>query len=177
MSEPPRRTMRTPRYTRNVRSWLVRLVSLVLTMMLGGGSAVASICDALCSDDVASTNPGMSTAAGATHHHSGPNDASAATMTHASEHQHDVSPHHPEPSAEITASLTSLACANDCCTFLSRPRLSRAADRADSRLLPALGVSALSAGVLENFDRQSSRSSRGSPPGATSARTLVVLRI
>jgi hypothetical protein len=177
MSEPPPRTMRTPRYTRNVRSWMVRLVSLVLTMMLGGGSAVASICDALCSDDVASTNQGMSTAAGATHHHPGSNDASAATMTHASGHQHNVSPH-PELSAEITASLTtSLACANDCCSLLSRPRFSRAADRADSGLLPALGVSALSAGVLDNFDRQSSRSSRGSPPGATSARTLVVLRI
>jgi hypothetical protein len=169
-------TMRPGRYTRIVGHWSVRLVSIVLTMMLGGGSSVASLCSALCFDDADSASavaPGADTS---THHHGASRDGHPATITQA-EHHHDTSAHS-EPAAELGAGSTvSMSCAGDCCEFLSRPRHALAADRAHSGLVPALSGTAPSAAFARHFDHHVSWVTHGSPPGDTSARFRVVLRI
>jgi hypothetical protein len=169
-------TMTPRRYTRDVGHWSVRLVSIVLTMMLGGGSSVASLCAALCFDEAASATAGAPSGETSTHHHGGSRDGHLATVAQTSEHHHDASADS-EPAAELaTGSTASMSCAGDCCKFLARPRLALSADRADSGLVPALGT-VPSAAFAPDFDHHPFCVTRGSPPGDASARSHVVLRI
>jgi hypothetical protein len=167
--------MGTPRYTRNVGNWPARLVSVVLSVMLGGGSAVASICEALCVDEPSATSSGIEGGGSARHHHSGANSTGvSATERHSGHHHASL----PGPTAELSAAAdVPVSCASDCWRLLARARTSFAADRAYSGLVPPLATTASTPALPENSGRQSSRLSRGSPPGVASTRTRLVLRI
>jgi hypothetical protein len=142
-----------------VGSWSLRLVSIALTVILGGGSTVGSICKALCVGDAVSTT-------------------AVASSSHMSGHDHHHTLPSPDASDQLSAATTaSMSRVGDCCKLLSRPRLSLAAYRVDTGLVPALGFTALAEAVPQDFANRSYWTPRGSPPVDTSERSRTILRI
>ena len=170
--------MTNTRYTRKMGPWPIRLTSLVLVVLLGGGSALASVCESLCSETAPAHQSAETVKMPPSHHHGAaaaqPERSSSAVSTH----------HHDGEDGGASARLNagkpamSLSCTN-CCNGLVRPRTSLAADRADTGLiLRPLLVATLSIAPIAQPDRDTLRPWDSSPPGASLlSRPVVVLRI
>ena len=159
-----------PRYTRMV-GWLVRTTALLLTVLVGGGPAIAVVCEAIC----ASHAPVDDSAAEAAHseHHPPVIGEDAGTDRVGADHVD----HQPTeaPAADSRWSVFR----RDCCREFAPPRYSLTASRVDENFLPAFDSALLSFGAsLTTSDPHSDEPIHGPPVGDLSpARVPLVLRI
>ena len=160
-----------PRYTRMV-GWLVRTATLILTVLVGSGPALAAVCHTICAPHAGVDHSGSETAAHSEHHHplahedAGTDRASAGHVDH---RQLQVKGGH---SRWIVFS-------RDCCREFTLPRYSLAASRVDVNVLPASHTALLSAeSSFTVSGRQSTEPIHGPPMVELSpAHAPLVLRI
>ena len=160
-----------PRYTRMV-GWLVRAATLVLTVLVGGGPAIAVVCETICAPHAAVDDSGAEAAAHSEHHHPVVHEDAGTNRVGADHVDHQ----HTEAAAgDSRWSVFS----RDCCRGFAPPRYSLAASRVDANLLPASHAALLSFGAsLTASDPQSHEPIHGPPVGDLSpARVPLVLRI
>ena len=157
-----------PRYTRLV-GWLVRTATLVLTVLVGGGPAIAVLCETICAPHATVDDSGAQAAAHSEHHHPVVHEDARADAGHMDHQQTD---------AAASDSRWS-AFSRDCCREFAPPRYSLAASRVDANLLPASHAALLSFGAsLTTSDLQSDEPIHWPPVGDLSpARVPLVLRI
>src|SRR5918993_3298266 len=159
-----------PRYTRTV-GWLVRSATLILTVLVGGGPAIAVVCETICAPHAAVDDSG-SEAAHSVHHHPVVHEE-AGTDRGGADHVD-----HQETEAAAGDSRWNVF-SRDCCREFAPPRYSLAASRVDANLLPASHAALLSFGAsLTASDQQSDEPIHGPPMGdRPTARVPLVLRI
>ena len=171
--------MKTTRYTRNVGHWSLRISSLILVILLGGGSTLASLCQNLCSEARAADQLADTAQPASGHHHGAPAPQPESSPSSASTHDHDGM--RADASALLTQvdGLMALSCTTNCCTGLLRPRTSLTADRADTGLLlRPLADSMLSMASIPEPGLETLHFRASSPPGASfRSNSVVVLRI
>jgi hypothetical protein len=160
-----------PRYTRMV-GWMVRTATLVLTVLVGGGPAIAVVCETICAPHAAVDNSGAQAAAHSEHHHPVVHEDAGTDGADADHVDHQ------QTDAAAGDSRWS-AFSRDCCREFAPPRYSLAASRVDANLLPASHAALLSFGAsLTASDLQSDEPIHGPPVGNLSpARVPLVLRI
>jgi hypothetical protein len=165
------------RYTQTVGR-VGRIATALLIVLLAGGPAVASVCEAMCVPPAATTQLAAGEGAqGRGHHH----EATAETPAHVQ--QTAVRHNHRESGADAAASSrdsqVNRMLGRDCCTELAPPRPSLTASRLDTDLLRgAQAAMVVSAAMLHIRDRQPVGPTHGPPPGGLlSTRTPLVLRI
>jgi hypothetical protein len=166
-----------PRYTQRVGR-VRRIATGFLIVLLAGGPALASVCEAMCVLPAATTQPtAVDASRGRGHHHQ------AAAQTPADVEQAAARHDHHESGADTAApsrdSQVNRMLGRDCCTELAPPRPSLTASRLDTDLLPgAQAAVVVSAAMLQVRDRQPAGPTHGPPPGGLlSTRTPLVLRI
>jgi len=166
-----------PRYTQMV-GCVVRIATVLLMLLLAGGPAWASVCEALCAPPAATTQPiATEVAHSRGHHHQAAAQPPAAVQQTAGAHDHHQS------GARVAAasrdSQVNRMLGRDCCTEIARPRPSLTASRLDTDLLPGAKAAVVwSAAMPQMRDRQPAGPTHGPPPGGLSpARTPLVLRI
>jgi hypothetical protein len=165
------------RYTRSVGLLYRRTASVLLVAILGSGSAVASVCQAFCSDPLPTT--AVESKANEPHHHAMPDEGATDSGGEAdTSHQQHRSPATTAAPPGVELHAGTEVSVRDCCDRLVQ-RTSAAAVRADATLIPSLHAAILvSTAFSSPTDRQPSGQTRGSPPGGpSSVRTPTVLRI
>lgn len=165
-----------PRYTRRV-GWFTRTAALFLMVLLAGGPAIAAVCEAVCAGPLPSaasaasdaTSQGHEQHAPTAHQHRPAGDVDAAHAHHQGL----------EATAASSDSHSSTLRGQDCCRQLAKSRVSLAASRIDTDLLPGTHAALLrTAGILWVADRQLPEPTHGPPPGAPApVRGPLVLRI
>ena len=166
------------RYTQRVGR-VGRIATGLLIVLLAGGSALASVCKAVCVPPAATSEPtaveGSHSSRG--HHHQAAADTPADVEQTASRHDHHQSGD--EAAASSRDSQVGRFLGRDCCTELAPPRPSLTASRVDTDLLPESHAAVVStAARLQARARQAAGPTHGPPPGGLSpARTPLVLRI
>lgn len=166
-----------PRYTQTVGR-VGRIATVVLIVLLAGGPAVASVCEAMCMPPTATTPPTATDGVhNGGHHHQAAAQTSANVQQTAARHDHHQSG--ADAAASSRDSQLNRMLGRDCCTELAPPRPSLTASRLDTDLLPgAQAALVMSAGMLQVRDRQPAGPTHGSPPGEPlPVRTSVVLRV
>jgi len=161
-----------PRYTRMV-SWLVRTAALLLTVLVGGGPAIAVVCEAICASHAPVDDSGGEAAVHSEHHHPMAHEHAGTDRVgadHVDDHQQTEA-----PAADSRWSVFR----RDCCREFAPPRYSLAASRVDENFLPAFDAALLSFGAsLTTSDPHSDEPIHGPPVGDLSpARVPLVLRI
>lgn len=164
-----------PRYTRMV-GWFTRTATLCLMVLLGGGPALAAVCEAVCVAPPAGVESAGSEVspeahqqhAPAAHHH-------GAQTADASHDDHEA----PEMTGAARSSHSSRLLGQDCCRQLAKPRVSLAASRLDADILPRSHAALLQAAAIVRIAHPGPLGpAHGSPPGELSpVRTPLVLRI
>ena len=169
--------MLMPRYTQTV-SRLGQIATVVLIVLLAGGPALASVCEAVCVPPAARTQPTAAEEAHSRgHHHQAAAQPPADVQDTAARH------HHHDSGAVATASSrvsqVGRLLGRDCCTVLAPPRPSLTASRVDTDLLPGSHAAIVSsAAMLAMSDRRPAGPAHGPPKGDWSpVRTSLVLRI
>jgi hypothetical protein len=168
--------MLMPRYTQTV-SRLRQIAAVVLIVLLAGGPALASVCEAVCVPPAARTQP---TAAEEAHSRGGHHQAAAQPPADV---QDTAARHHHDSGAVATASSrvshVGRLLGRDCCTVLAPPRPSLTASRVDTDLLPGSHAAVVpSAAMLPMRDRRPAGPTHGPPTGDWSpVRKSLVLRI
>ena len=165
-----------PRYTQTV-GHVGQIATALLIVLVAGGPALASVCEAMCVPPAATTEP---TAVGGSHgrgHHHQPAAQAAEAQQTAARHDHHQSGE--APVASSRGPQVGRFLARDCCTELAPPRPSLTASRVDTDLLPGSHAAVVSSAMmLAMRDRQPAGPTHGPPPGVlSSARTPLVLRI
>jgi hypothetical protein len=164
-----------PRYTRIV-PWLPRTATVVLVLLLGGGPTVAAVCQALC---IAPAEQETAPSEVTEQHHHQP--APAAHQHHPARGVEAAHAHHQTGEAHAAASHSHLSSVlgQDCCRKLAKSRVSLAASRIDTDLLPGSHAALLrTAAILWVADRYLLGPTHGPPPGDLSpVRAPLVLRI
>ena len=169
--------MLIPRYTQMVVC-VGRIATILLIVLLGGGPALASVCEAICVPPAATTEPtAFQGSQSPGHHHQAAAQTPAEAQQTAARHDHHQSGG--APAASSRDSQVDRFLGRDCCTELAPPRPSLTASRVDTDVLPgshaAVGSSAV---MLAMRNRQPPGPTHGPPPGGVSpARTPLVLRI
>jgi hypothetical protein len=160
-----------PRYTQMV-GWLVRTATLVLSVLVGGGPAIAVVCETICAPHAAVDGSGSEAAAHSEHHHPVVHD-DAGTDRVADDHVD----HQQTEAAAGDSHWTVFG--RDCCREFALPRYSLAASRVDANVLPASHAALPSFGAsLTASDPQSDEPIHGPPAGDLSPpRVPLVLRI
>jgi hypothetical protein len=155
-------------------SWLVRTAALALTVLVGGGPAIAVVCETICAPQAAIEDSGAEAAAHSEHHHPAVHEHAGTDGVGADADHVD----HQQTDAAAGDSRWS-AFSRDCCREFAPPRYSLAASRVDANLLPASHAALLSFGAsLTASDLQSDEPIHGPPVGDLSpARVPLVLRI
>jgi hypothetical protein len=160
-----------PRYTRIV-GWLVRTATFVLTVLVGGGPAIAMVCETICAPHAAVDDSESEAAAHSEHHHPMVHDDAGTDRVRADHVEHQ------QTDAAAGDSRWSVF-SPYCCREFAAPRYSLAASRVDGNLVPASHAALLSFGPsLTASDRQSDEPIHGPPMGdLPTARVPLVLRI
>jgi hypothetical protein len=160
-----------PRYTRTM-GWLVRTATLILAVLVGGGPAVAVVCQTICAPHAAVDDSEFESAAHSEHHHPVVHEDAGTDRVDADHVDHQQT----EPAASDSRSSVF---SRDCCREFAAPRYSLAASRVDANLLPASHAALLSFGPsLTASDQQSDEPIHGPPMGdLPTARVPLVLRI
>lgn len=154
-----------------------RTAALVPILVLAGGPAVATMCEAVCLAPPATVD---ATGPGATpHHHQ--QHAPGAHQQGAAEHVDGTHAHHRTDPTTAAAgdSHPSRFLGQDCCGPLARSRAALAASRFDTDLVPRSHAALDStAAVLSLADRHQLEPAHGPPPkGPSPIRAPLVLRI
>lgn len=164
-----------PGYTRRVGR-LSGTVSALLIALLAAGSAVASVCEASCSEPHGSTVSASAHSAihegTAAAHHPAPSGNDAAGM-----HEHHRAKASP---TAVPANSTEVKgpAGRDCCGMFTPPRPSARAVRADANLLPTSAAAGLADVVsFELLQRQPVGPTHGPPGSSSPLRSPLVLRI
>ena len=155
-----------------------RIATILLIVLLGGGPALASVCEAMCVPPAATTEPTAGQGSQSRgHHHQAAAQTPAEAQQTAARHDHHQSGD--APAASSSGSQVDRFLGRDCCTELAPPRPSLTASRVDTDLLPGSHAAVASSAVLLAMrDRQPAGQTHGPPPGELSpARTPLVLRI
>jgi hypothetical protein len=167
--------MLMPRYTQRV-GHVGRIATVLLIVLLAGGPAVASVCEAVCVPPAATTQPTASEGDHSRGHHH-----QAAAQTPANVQQTAAGHDHHESGTDAASSRDSQmnrVLGRDCCTELAPPRPSLTASRLDTDLLPGAQAAFVVSAMLQIRDRQPAGPTHGPPPGGLlSTRTPLVLRI
>ena len=177
MIPPSVSEMLMPRYTQRVGR-VRRIATVVLIVLLAGGPAVASVCEAMCVPPAATTPPTANEGVhSGGHHHQATAQTPANVQQTAARHDHHQSG--ADAAASPRDSQVNRMLGRDCCTELAPPRPSLTASRLDTDLLPgAQAPFVASAAMLQIRDRQPAGPTHGPPPGGLlSTRTPLVLRI
>ena len=177
MSPPAFAEMLMPRYTQRVDG-VGRIATVVLIVLLAGGPALASVCEALCVPPAGTPQPTASEGAHSRgHHHQAAAPTPADVQQTAAGHNHHQSGD--DAAASSRDSQVGRFLGRDCCTELAPPRPSLTASRVDTDLLPGSHAAVVSsAAMLAMRDRQPAGPTHGPPPGDWSpVRTSLVLRI
>jgi hypothetical protein len=152
--------------------WLVRTATLVLTVLVGGGPAIAAVCETICAPHAAVDGSRAEAAAHSEHHH---------PVVHEDAHTDGLGADHVDRQQTDAAAGDSRwsVSSRDCCREFAPPRYSLAASRVDTNLLPAFHAALLSFGAsLTASDRHSDEPIHGPPVRDLSpARVPLVLRI
>ena len=172
--------MLMPRYTQTV-SRLGQIATVVLIVLLAGGPAWASVCEAVCVPPAAATQATAPEGAHSRGHHhqtaaQTPDDVQQTTARHDHHDHHDAGA---VAAASSRDSQVGRLLGRDCCRQLAPPRLSLTASRVDTDLLPGSHAAIVSsAAMLAMSDRRPAGPAHGPPKGDWSpVRTSLVLRI
>lgn len=165
------------RYTQTVGR-VGRIATALLIVLLAGGPAVASVCDAVCVPPAATTEATTPEGAHSRGHHyqaaaQTPEDVQQTTARH---------DHHDSGAIAAASSRDSQVgrlLGRNCCRQLAPPRPSLTASRVDTDLLPGSHAAIVSsAAMLAMSDCRPAGPAHGPPKGDWSpVRTSLVLRI
>jgi hypothetical protein len=166
--------MLMPRYTQTV-GHVGRIATVLLIVLLAGGPALASVCEAMCvpPDATTETTATEGSSPDRAHHHQ-PAAQAGDTQQTAAGHNHHQSGD--DAAASSRGSHVSRFLGRHCCTELAPPRHSLTASRVDTNL----GSDAVASSTVMRAMpvRQAAWPTHGPPPGGLSpARTPLVLRI